>query len=307
MGTSDRSVDRVIARMAKRRHGVVTRAQLLDAGVSARQIQRRLRRGTLHAVHPGVYRVGHTATSVEARYLAAVDACGDGAMLCGLAAAHLFGILKGTPPAPEVMATVERKIRGVITQRARRIDPRDRSTWRGIPVTTIERTVTDLAGRLSLDALGRAFHEAEVRHKLKPAQVEEVLERRPNTTGARNLKAVIRGDHPITLSIMERAFLELLAKHGLPLPVTNRPKDGHWVDCRWPDLRLTVELDSYRYHRSRFAWQQGHERERAARARGDEFRRYTWADVVEHPARMLAELRRLLQAPGGRCEAIGSH
>jgi very-short-patch-repair endonuclease len=78
------------------------------------------------------------------------------------------------------------------------------------------------------------------------------------------------------------------------LPVTNRPAGAHYVDCRWPAQHLTVELDSYRYHRSRHAWEQDRRREREAYARGDEFRRYTWGDVFKHPKAMLAELRALL-------------
>ena len=74
----------------------------------------------------------------------------------------------------------------------------------------------------------------------------------------------------------------------------NRRVDGRYVDCRWPTQRLTVELDSYRYHGTRHAWEQDHEREREARARGDEFRRYTWTDVSEKTAAMLADLRGLL-------------
>ena len=82
---------------------------------------------------------------------------------------------------------------------------------------------------------------------------------------------------------------------GLPLPQTNKRAHGRRVDCRWPDRRLTVELDSYRYHRSRHAWEQDRRREREARARGDEFRRYTYGDVLESPRLMLAELRALLR------------
>ena len=82
--------------------------------------------------------------------------------------------------------------------------------------------------------------------------------------------------------------------NGLPRPQTNRPAGAHRVDCRWPARRLTVELDSYRFHHSRHAWEQDRRRERDARARGDDLRRYTWADVVEEPAQMLLELRRLL-------------
>jgi very-short-patch-repair endonuclease len=98
----------------------------------------------------------------------------------------------------------------------------------------------------------------------------------------------------VTLSKLERRFLAVLRAAGLPLPRTNRPAGGHRADCRWPDRRLTVELDSYTYHGSRHAWEPDRRREREAYARGDEFRRYTYGDVFEHPARMLAELRSLL-------------
>jgi very-short-patch-repair endonuclease len=105
---------------------------------------------------------------------------------------------------------------------------------------------------------------------------------------------VLRGDAPITLSRLEKRFLALLRQARLALPVTNRRTGRHWVDCRWPDQRLTVELDGYRYHNSRHAWEQDRRRERVARARGDDFRRYTWGDVVEQPELMLAELHALL-------------
>ena len=124
-----------------------------------------------------------------------------------------------------------------------------------------------------------------------------MLARRPSSPGAARLKVVLRGDAPVTLSRLERGFLELLARHGLPLPETNRPAGGHRVDCRWPGARLTVELDGYRYHHTRRAWQQDRRRDRAARARGDELRRYTWADVFEDPLPTVAELRALLR-PG---------
>ena len=101
----------------------------------------------------------------------------------------------------------------------------------------------------------------------------------------------------VTLSVLEKRFLKRLATAGLPLPETNRPAGGRRVDCRWPDWRLTVELDSYRFHHSRHAWEQDRRREREARARGDEFRRYTYGDVFEEPKLMMNELRVLLQGP----------
>ena len=108
--------------------------------------------------------------------------------------------------------------------------------------------------------------------------------------------ALLRGDAKVTLSKLESAFLVLLGNEGLPLPETNRPAGGRRVDCRWPELKLTVELDSYRYHHSRHAWENDRRREREAYARGDGFRRYTYGDVLETPQPMLAELRALLTA-----------
>jgi hypothetical protein len=134
-----------------------------------------------------------------------------------------------------------------------------------------------------------------VRHGITPAHVEAVLKRRPNTPGAKKLRLVMSGGEPVTLSFLERAFLELLRRHGLPLPVTNKPAGTKRVDCRWPDRHLTVELNSYRFHNSRHSWEQDRLREREARERGDEFRTYTYGDVLEDPAYMLAELRTLLR------------
>ena len=150
--------------MATGAHGLVTRGDLLRVGVTVSEIKHRLGRGALLPVHRGVYRVGHRAPSVEARYLAAVLACGDGALLTGRAAAHLLGILKGPIPPPEVTAPVMRRIPSVRTHRSR-VAPPDTTTFRAIPVTTVARTLSDIAALLALDDLARACHEAGVRTK----------------------------------------------------------------------------------------------------------------------------------------------
>lgn len=121
-----------------------------------------------------------------------------------------------------------------------------------------------------------------------------MLARRPNSPGARELRKILRGEVRVTLSPLEKRFLALLQDAGLELPETNRPAGTRRVDCRWPEHRLTVELDSYRYHQSRHAWEQDRRREREAHARGDELRRFTHGDVFDAPALMLAELRALL-------------
>ena len=269
MGTRSRTLEEIVGELATRSHGIVTRAELLAAGLSDRQIKRRRTRGYLIDEFPGVYRVGHRAPSLEARYMAAVRACGEGAVLSGPAAAHLYGLIKGAPPPPYVTAPRERRVTGVVTTRSRVVE---RAEHRGIPVTTVARTLVDLASSLPLHDLARAGHEAGIKYRTTPGQVEEVLARRPTAPGAGNLRKVLHGDVPVTASVLERRFLRLLTDRNLPLPITNRPAGSFRVDCRWPEQGLTVELDSYRFHNSRHSWEQDRRREREARARGDDFR-----------------------------------
>src|SRR5690242_2123491 len=102
-------VEQILARIGGRQHGIVTRPELLAAGISADEIRRRVRKGLLIREYPGVYCVGHRAQSVDARYLAAVRACGNGAALSGEAAAYLLSLLKGAPPTPEVTCSAKRR------------------------------------------------------------------------------------------------------------------------------------------------------------------------------------------------------
>jgi hypothetical protein len=195
--------------------------------------------------------------------MAAVLACGEGGFLTGRAAGFLLVLIRAQrAPDPEVIARTARQIDGIAVSRARKMDPRDVTTWKGIPVTTPARTLVDLAAVVSAEELSRAVHQADVLHGATPDDVETVLRRRPNAKGAAKLRKVLWGDADRILS--------------------------------WPKHKLTVELDSYRYHRSRHAWELDRKRERQAYARGDQFRRYTWGDVVEHPRPTLKELRAVL-------------
>ena len=284
-------VEAVIARIARRQHGVVARWQLLRAGITSAETRHRLAVGALLRVHHGIYRVGHAAPSVEADYMAAVLACGDDAVLGDRAAAHLLGIVKGKAPPAEVLAPRNRRFHGA---RRSHVPRSERTRWRGIPVTTAARTLVDLAAVMGLDDLAEACHLAGVRHHTTPRQVRAVLGRRPNAPGAAKFRPIFEGDAPAILSWMERRALGALARAGFPRPDVNRKRGQHYVDLRWPGL--TVELNSYRYHHSRHAWEQDHERRRAARAREDAFRTYTYEDVLEEKA-MIEELRGLLDAP----------
>jgi very-short-patch-repair endonuclease len=161
-------------------------------------------------------------------------------------------------------------------------------------VTNVPRTIVDLAAVLDPPDLARAFHEAAVKHHIKPDAVGRVLARRHNWPGAKILRRVLGGDEPVSLSRLESSFIAAVRRARLPLPETNELTDGRYVDCRWPAQRLTVELDGYAYHDTRHAFELDRQREREARARGDDFRRYTWRDVVEEPEPMLEDLRSLL-------------
>jgi very-short-patch-repair endonuclease len=301
MGPLDDTAEKKLAFIARRSHGVVTRSEALRAGLSVKEIRRRVDSGALLREHRGVYRVGHRAPSTEASFIAAVKACGEGAVLSGRAAAHLLGLVRGSPPAPEVTSPGRRRVQRVKTRRGR-VARADRTIWRGIPVTAVPRTLVDLAALLPQDELARAFHEAGIRHHTTPEQVEAALARRPNSPGAAALRRVVRGDVRVSLSRLESRFLALLREQRLPEPETNRPVGAHRVDARWPRYRLTVELDSYRYHRSRHAWEQDRRREREARARGDRHRRFTHDDVLTAPERIVAELRALLCKSSPRVE-----
>jgi very-short-patch-repair endonuclease len=281
---NSRTADQVIAALARRTHGVVTRQELLGAGISTDEIQGRLDRGSLIAVYDGVYRVGHAAPSVEASFIAAVKACGEGSLLRKRAAAYLWRLIQRPPKEPEVLTTTERKVKGIKTQRARAgIHKRDRAKYRGIPVTSVARTIVDLAADAREAQLARIFHEAVVKHGTKPEHVEEVLKRRPSAKGAKKLRAAMYGDQALTLSNLEDAFNELLRAADLPLPKTNKRKGSHLIDCRWLEPPVTVELDSYTYHSTRHAWEQDRRRDREAHDRGDRVRRFTRREVLEEP------------------------
>ena len=290
-----RTLLHAVAPIASAQHGVITYRQLLSAEVSEDQVRRWVAKGLLHRVHRGVYRLGHLAPSVEATYLAAVLAGGEDVFLAGCAAAHLYAVTRAkSPPTPEVLSARELWIPGIWARRTRGLHPLDVSTYRGIPVTTLPRTIADLAAVLGLDDLAEAAHHADVLHHMRPEAVDAVLARHPTIRGAGKVRLVVCGDAPILLSRLEKDFRTLLRRARLPLARANRPAGAHFVDCRWPEHRLTVELNSYRFHRSRRAWERDQQRQRAAYARGDQFRSYTYGDVTERPEVVLGELRPLL-------------
>lgn len=278
-------VDRV-AWLAGRQHGRVARSQLLAAGLDADRIDRWVADGRLRIVHRGVYAVGHTSPSLHGDCMAAVLACGPGAVVSHHMAAHLLGLLRRAPPRPDVTvpSTSVRRRPGLTLHRVPSIDPLDVAVFMRIPITTVPRTLLDIAPSTQPEALARACHEAWIKHRTRPEHVEACIARNPRKPGIRKLRAALGSD--VVLSDLERGFLKLLRRHRLPLPRTNVDHRGDKVDCHWPALNLTVELLSFRYHATRH----GFEADVARRRRSDHVA-YTWGDVFERGGATIADLR----------------
>jgi hypothetical protein len=164
----------------------------------------------------------------------------------------------------------------------------DWATHESLPITTVPRILLDIAPTTSQDQLVRACHEAWVRWRTGPPQIEACIARNPTKKGAARLRRALGSD--VRLSTLEDAFLKLMRAHELPLPRTNIDHKGDKVDCHWPQLNLTIELLSYRFHGSRQAFEQD-----VARRRRSNHIAYTYGDVVERNTRTAAELRRLLE------------
>ncbi len=274
---------------AARQHGRVAWDQLVAAGIDRHTIQRWLEDGRLHRVHDGVYAVGHTAPSPHAELMAAVLACGKGAVASHASAAHLFGIFSAPPAWPEITVptTAGRARPRIVIHRVRDLHVLDTTRWYGIPTTNPARLLLDLAPHLAPPELTRACHEAWVRRRTTPADIEACVARNPSKRGVAKLYRALGSD--ATLSALEDGFLALLDRHGLPRPRTNIDHSGDKVDCHWPERDLTIELVSYRYHGTRHAFEQD-----IARRRRSKHIQYSWGDVHERDAQTARDVAQLL-------------
>jgi hypothetical protein len=279
-------------RLGAKQHGRVTWQQLVDRGVHRHTIQRWLSNGRLHPLHDGVYAVGHPGRSLYGDYMAAVLACGEGAALSHFAAAHLLALIRRVAPPPEVTVptTSGRSRSGIVIHRVQALPRRDLTHAQGIRCTNVPRTLLDLAPKLSAERLGRACHEAWIQHRVDRRAVEACIARNPKKPGRAKLLHALGADY--TLSDLETGFLALLREHGLPLPRTNIVRYTDTVDCHWPALGVTVELLSFGFHATRYAFEQD-----VARRRRSNHIAFSWGDVFERGPQTIAELRRVLERP----------
>jgi hypothetical protein len=274
--------DRPLADLAAQQHGVVSAPQLHSLGLSPSAVSRRVSAGRLHPVFRGVYAVGHEAVSPEGRWLAAVIASGEGALLSHLSAAVLWGLRPDSPAVVDVSAQGARRRRlGIRIHRPTTLRESDRAEERGIPVTAVPRTLLDLASVLSSHKLERALIEAERLHLLDR---DEALDRcRRGHRGSGRLRdLILREPGPATRarSELELRFLELCRRHELPPPEANVYVAGFLVDALWPDARLAVELDGDAFHRTVGDRRRDRERDRTLTPAGYTVIRFGWEDVT---------------------------
>jgi very-short-patch-repair endonuclease/predicted transcriptional regulator of viral defense system len=298
---ANHSPDEALADLAGRQHGVVSVAQLRELGFSKYAVRRRLERKRLLRLHTGVYAVGHMGLTVDSRRMAAVLACGRGALLSYRAAGALQALL---PSSPQFDVTVPggagRSRPGVVVHRSRCIDDEDRDTVRCIPVTSVARTLVDLADVLDEKRLAKAIKEAEIQRTLDLIAIERVLARMSGRAGRHKLARILlayRPDPHFTRSEAERRLLALCKRHGLPAPAMNSWAGGHEVDAYWPDVGVAVEVDGAQTHTTREAFQRDRERDRALATQGVRVVRITWLDIQDD-ARLAAELKAIRDAAG---------
>jgi putative AbiEi antitoxin of type IV toxin-antitoxin system/uncharacterized protein DUF559 len=240
-----RNAPPTLADVAARQHGVVTTAQLVASGLSHPAITRRVAAGELHRLGLGVYAVGHVALSREGRWLAAVLGGGERAGLARLAAAKLWEASRFAVPVIDVVVPRQRRDRpGVRFHRANDLDGRDLTSHRGIPVTTMHRTLVDLADVLTPHQLANVMHEAAFRGRLVVPAIRDALARvlgRPRLWVVQRALELHASGSAGTRSGAEDAFLAVVAE--LPEPLVNVSFEGFERDFRWPESALVVEID----------------------------------------------------------------
>lgn len=297
----DRRATRTIRLLAERQHGVVARGQLLQYGLSPQLVEARVDAGALVTVYDGVFAVGHGRLSREAAWLAAVLACGSGAVLSHGSAVALWGIGEGGDRV-EVTRHSGGTTRTAIWVHQTRFLPDDHiAVEKGIPATSVERTLLDVAARMGRRRLERMVVDADRARLLDWRQLWRVIERGVGRKGVGRLRRVARDIDPRsrdTRSPLEVDFLALCRKAGLPPPEVNVLVEGYLVDFVWPEERLVIETDGYAFHSDRTAFERDRERDLDLTAAGYEVSRFTYRMLAREPKQCAKRIRTALSRRG---------
>ena len=270
-GTNHGGRDAAAWRLARRQHWVVARRQLLGLGFSPREIEGRVGRGRLHPVARGVYSVGRAELSPKGRWMAAVLACGEGACLSHRSAGALYGVCEERCGVVEVSVRRPGKIErpGIRARSRPSLPSRDVGALHRIPITSPVCTMIDLSTELPAKLLLRSVNEADKLEVVLADDLREQLVAYAGVPGAKRLVALLdRDTFVLTQEELERLFLPLAREVGLSLPLAEEIVNGYEVDFFWPELKLVVETDGLRYHRTPSAQAKDARRDQAHTAAG---------------------------------------
>jgi hypothetical protein len=297
-----RYADQTTAELAARQHGVVGRGQLVALGLGRSGIRLRLQSGRLHRICDGVYAVGHASLTRQGHWMAAVLACGPGAVLSHWSAAELWRIRQPSGGAIHVTSPQKSSAPRHFVRHHSSLPTDEITIEDGIPVTGVPRTLLDLAAVASADIVDFALRESEFRRLFSRLSLPDMIDRYPGRRGIRTARLALirRSERPLGRpgSPLEEVFVPFLRHHGLSLPLLNHPLEveGHryQVDCVWPKSRQIVELDGWEGHGTRTAFREDRARDRRLRVAGYAVTRLTWSQLEDEPEPVAADLRALL-------------
>ncbi|MFL5780354.1 MAG: type IV toxin-antitoxin system AbiEi family antitoxin domain-containing protein [Thermoleophilaceae bacterium] len=296
-----RSLDQLLADLAERQHGVVARSQLVEMGFGRGAVRHRLRSGRLHPLHRGIYAVGHKGITLDGHRMAAVLACGDGAKLSHRDAAAAYLIRHCNRRVFEVTVPRNGRPRPGIQLHFARLPHDEVTTLRGIPITTVARTLLDLAAVCGRREVERAMKESEVRRLVGPLSLPQLVARHPSHRGTAMVRAIVErlaaGDE-ITREEFVSRLLSVLDLAGLPPPRLNVwvpvGKRSYECDCVWWTHGVMAELDGYAVHGTRQNFESDRERDRVLQGDGWRVVRITWRQLRDSPEAVVRDLRALL-------------
>jgi hypothetical protein len=285
-----------MASLAADSWGVLSVEELRACGLTDNAIGRRLAAGRLHRVHRGVYAVGHIGLTPEGRWLAAVKACGPVAALSHFSLAMLFELMPVEDRLPEVTVVHGRRRapEGVRVHRTRSLHPEDVWRHRGIPTTSPERLLLDLAARLDDRPLRALMSRAQSMRLTNLRRLARQLDRAAGRPGRARYARVLASRPPATRTELEDRVFDLVLAGGFARPDVNVPMhlDGRRIipDLRWPEQRLVVEADSAQWHDTPQARADDAERQALLEAHGERVVRVTWAQATAHAAQTLRRI-----------------